>query len=102
MTSGGAATDQQLAIEAIREAARRTGAPGPSRALLPPLPASLPLDRLPDYQTQASPGTAIPFGLADVPDEQAQPAYHLDLAASAHLMVAWRGRNPAAPPSRAP
>jgi S-DNA-T family DNA segregation ATPase FtsK/SpoIIIE len=86
--SGGTTTDQQLAIEAIREAARRTRAPAPFRALLPPLPASVPLDRLPDYQTQAAPDTAVPFGLADVPDEQAQPAYHLDLAASAHLMVA--------------
>jgi DNA segregation ATPase FtsK/SpoIIIE, S-DNA-T family len=88
VVSGGAATDQELAIKAIEEAARRSGAQAPFRALLPPLPAAVSLERLAGYQTEPSPGTAIPFGLADVPEEQAQPAYYLDLAASAHLMVA--------------
>lgn len=86
--SGGAATDQELAIKAIEEAARQCGAQAPFRALLPPLPAAVSLERLADYQTGPIPGTAVPFGLADVPEEQAQPACHLDLAASAHLMVA--------------
>ena len=84
----GAPTDQDLAIAAIEEAAYRARVTAPYRALLPALPASVPLERLAELQTSAPPGTGIPFGLMDVPDLQAQPASYLDLAATDRLMVA--------------
>ena len=87
-SGGGDATDQELAIAAVVEAARGAGMAAPFRALLPPLPASLPLEQLTGYQTSPPPGMAIPFGLTDVPDEQAQPPCFLDLAATGRLMVA--------------
>ena len=86
--SGGGATDQELAIEAIEEAARQLSLPAPFRALLPGLPARVPLERLPECQTKEPPASAAPFGLMDEPDFQSQPAYSLDLEAADHLMVA--------------
>jgi S-DNA-T family DNA segregation ATPase FtsK/SpoIIIE len=88
VTGRGGPTDQELAITAIEHAARRLGATAPFRPLLPALPIQLPLERLADFQTAPAPGTAVPFGLADHPDLQAQPAYCLDLAGTDRLMVA--------------
>ncbi|MFG3701364.1 FtsK/SpoIIIE domain-containing protein [Micromonospora sp. NPDC047620] len=85
---GDAATDQDLAIAAVEEAARTAGLSAPFRPLLPPLPATLTLDDLPRRQTAAAPATAVPLGLADEPGLQAQPAEFLDLAAADRLMVA--------------
>lgn len=82
------ATDQDLAIAAIEEAARSAGLTAPFRPLLPPLPATLTVDELPRRQTAEPPASAVPFGLADEPDRQAQPAAYLDLAGADRLMVA--------------
>ena len=87
-SDAGEVTDQELAIAAIEEAARSARIAAPFRALLPPLPGCVPLERLADYQTASPPGTAVPFGLADLPDQQAQPTCFLDLAATGRLMVA--------------
>jgi S-DNA-T family DNA segregation ATPase FtsK/SpoIIIE len=84
----GGATDQELTIGAIEEASRKADAAAPFRPLLPPLPARVPLEELADVQTVAPPASAVPFGLADLPAEQAQPAYCLDLAGTDRLMVA--------------
>ncbi|MFG1779945.1 FtsK/SpoIIIE domain-containing protein [Micromonospora sp. NPDC049048] len=86
--TGDAATDQELAIAAVEEAAGRAGLTAPFRPLLPPLPAVLTLDELRRRQTAAPPDTAIPLGLADEPGLQAQPAEFLDLAAGDRLLVA--------------
>ncbi|MFI0813771.1 FtsK/SpoIIIE domain-containing protein [Streptomyces echinatus] len=83
-----APTDQELAIAAIEEAARHRGLAAPFRPLLPPLPPALPMEELAGRQTAAAPDTAVPFGLADEPAEQAQPAQYLDLAGTDRLMVA--------------
>jgi len=88
VTGRGGPTDQELVITAIEHAACGLGAIAPFRPLLPALPAQLPLERLADFQTAPAPGTAVPFGLADHPDLQAQPAYCLDLAGTDRLMVA--------------
>ncbi|MGH3806754.1 MAG: FtsK/SpoIIIE domain-containing protein [Pseudonocardiaceae bacterium] len=85
---GGKPTDQQQAITAIEDAAHRTGVPTPFRPLLPPLPATLPLDDLPTRTSTNIPATAVPFGLADDPAAQAQPAACLDLASTDRLLVA--------------
>jgi S-DNA-T family DNA segregation ATPase FtsK/SpoIIIE len=84
----GGATDQELTIKAIEEASRRAGATAPFRPLLPALPARVPLDELAGLQTDTPPASAVPFGLADLPAEQAQPAYFLDLEGMDRLMVA--------------
>ncbi|MFG1696778.1 FtsK/SpoIIIE domain-containing protein [Nonomuraea sp. NPDC049309] len=74
-------TDQDLAIEAVAEAARGLRAEPPFRPLLPPLPAALHSDVLDGF-----PG--VPYGLADDPHHQAQPAAALDLGGTERLMVA--------------
>jgi S-DNA-T family DNA segregation ATPase FtsK/SpoIIIE len=84
----GEATDQDLAIAAVNEAARRARVRAPYRVLLPKLPASVSLGQLANLQTEAPPGHAVPFGLTDVPEHQAQPPTYLDLAANGGLMVA--------------
>jgi DNA segregation ATPase FtsK/SpoIIIE, S-DNA-T family len=85
---GGDTTDQDLIIKAIEEAARHTGVAAPFRALLPALPEHVPLEQLPGCWTAEPPGSAAAFGLADEPDQQAQPACYLDLAATDRLLVA--------------
>ena len=85
---GGGATDQELAIRAIEEAARQDNLSAPFRPLLPPLPATLTLDDLADRQSSEPSATAVPFGLADEPELQAQPPEVLDLTGGDRLMVA--------------
>ncbi|MEV4656803.1 FtsK/SpoIIIE domain-containing protein [Micromonospora sp. NPDC049301] len=85
---GGGPTDQDLAIAAIEDAAGRSGLPPPFRPMLPPLPATLTVDELPSRWTAAAPATAVPFGLADDPARQAQPADFLDLAGVDRLLLA--------------
>ena len=86
--SDGGPTDQDLVIKAIEEAAGHLEVPPPFRTLLPALPACVPLERLAEYQTEPPPPSGVPFGLADLPDLQAQPAYCFDLAGTDRLMVA--------------
>ncbi|NEY32028.1 hypothetical protein GTU99_07440 [Streptomyces sp. PRKS01-65] len=85
---GGGPTDQDLAIAAVEEAARRSRLMAPFRPLLPSLPITVTLEDLARCQTTAPPSTAVPFGLADEPAQQAQPADFLDLAGLDRLMVA--------------
>ncbi|MBO0820306.1 MAG: FHA domain-containing protein, partial [Nocardiopsaceae bacterium] len=49
--AGGGATDQELTVTAIEGASERLGLPQSFRALLPGLPARVPLERLPEFQT---------------------------------------------------
>ena len=86
-SNGAGATDQALAIAAIEEAAAQLGVVTPYRSLLSRLPAAISLDRLGQYQTSPAPELAVPFGLADEPERQAQPPCYLDLAATDRLMV---------------
>jgi S-DNA-T family DNA segregation ATPase FtsK/SpoIIIE len=81
-------TDQDMAIAAIEQAAHQTGSRAPFLPLLPALPARLDLDDLAGRTSAAAPGSAVPFGLADEPEAQAQPADYLDLAGVDRLMVA--------------
>jgi len=77
---------------AVEVARRWTGTPGstPRRPWLEPLPALVPLSQLeghspPGSASERSP--ALPFALADRPDEQSQPAVVFDPASDGHLLV---------------
>lgn len=85
LAADGTRTDQDLVVDAIVAAARRSGAPQPHRPLLPALPAALSPS---DVDESSLPGTAVPFGLVDEPELQAQPPAFLDLAGRDQLMVA--------------
>ncbi|MFC4013466.1 FtsK/SpoIIIE domain-containing protein [Nonomuraea purpurea] len=74
-------TDQDLVIEAAVAAARRLPVEPPFRPLLPPLPASIGLERLGEAD-------GVPYALADDPANQAQPAMALELDGTERLMVA--------------
>lgn len=79
--------DLELTAAAIEAAATRLGQPRPFRPLLPPLPGRLTLADLPNLATETAPGDAIPYGLADHPERQAQPAQVLRLDGSVRLMI---------------
>jgi len=87
-TTDGRATDQEIAIAAVEQAAARLAVPSPFRPLLPPLPAVLNLTDLAAAATATIPATAVPYGLLDAPEAQRQPAAVLDLAGSDRLLVA--------------
>lgn len=74
-------SDQDLAIAAVLAAAQELPTEPPFRPLLPPLPASLPL-------SEVEGAGGVPYGLADDPANQAQPAMALDLRGNERLMVA--------------
>lgn len=84
----GQRTDQDLVIEAIERACAQLGLPAPWRPLLPPLPATLPLTELPARVTAPISPTAVPFGLLDDPNAQAQLAALLDLACTDRILAA--------------
>jgi S-DNA-T family DNA segregation ATPase FtsK/SpoIIIE len=81
-------TDLDLAVEAVREACAAVDLEPPYRPLLPPLPAVLPAAQLASRVSAPSAAEAVPFGLLDDPDAQAQPAAELDLAGTGRLLVA--------------
>jgi S-DNA-T family DNA segregation ATPase FtsK/SpoIIIE len=81
-------TDQTLTIEAVEVAATELHLPPPRRPLLPPLPAGLALEDLAHTATTPIPATALPFGLADDPESQQQPAAVLDLADTERVLIA--------------
>jgi len=80
--------DIDLAIAAIEAASTDAKAPPPFRPLLPPLPPSLVPAELAELATEAVPEGHIPFGLADEPSRQAQPAFTFPLDGSRRLMIA--------------
>jgi S-DNA-T family DNA segregation ATPase FtsK/SpoIIIE len=81
-------SDQDLLIGAIEQAAGRLGLPAPFRPLLPPLPAVLPLADLDAAATVPAAPDSIPFGLVDVPTQQAQPTAAVSLHGDGRLMIA--------------
>jgi S-DNA-T family DNA segregation ATPase FtsK/SpoIIIE len=87
-TARNGATDQDLSITAIEDAARELALPAPFQPLRPPLPATLRRSDLHTLATVRPAPTAVAFGLVDNPDDQSQPTAHLDLSASDRLMVA--------------
>lgn len=84
-------TDLSLLVGACRSAAARLGIPAPRSPWLPPLPTSVTVDdvRRPEDRSTGTPGrlAPIPFGICDVPDQQARRPLVLDLDNATHLMV---------------
>lgn len=83
-----AITDQDLAVHAVEDAARRLGQPGPFRPLLPPLPANLPSEELLERCTRTPDASVVLCGLADDPVHQTQTATGVDLAGTDRLLIA--------------
>ncbi len=81
-------TDQDLLITAIEDAARTEKVPPQFRPVLPPLPGSLTLGDLAKVATEPAPPQSVPYGLADLPADQAQPEEHLPLTGAERLMIA--------------
>ena len=82
LTEGGK-TDLQLLVDAVREAAARSGIRVPAQPWLPPLPVHLALSAV---APPALAGT-VPIGLVDLPDEQRQPPLCVDLAAGGPMLL---------------
>ncbi|MEI8412570.1 MULTISPECIES: FtsK/SpoIIIE domain-containing protein [unclassified Kribbella] len=81
-------TDLATLVKALQGAAKVAGIKTPPSPWLPPLPEIVTLDDL----EAAKPGTdgslpPIPFGLADVPSEQARSVATYDLDAAGHLAI---------------
>jgi len=78
-------TDLAALVQAIVTAADSLGIEAPSSPWLPPLPNVLLQS---DLAVGDSPASSIPFGLEDVPAEQARGLAVLDLEFGSHLIVA--------------
>lgn len=83
-------TDLALLVAALSRAAELVGAARPTSPWLPPLPERVLLDDLITHATDDVASAAIPplpIGLADLPAEQTQRPWTLDLASLTHLAV---------------
>ncbi|MEV2274741.1 FtsK/SpoIIIE domain-containing protein [Nocardiopsis sp. NPDC049922] len=89
-------TDLTVLVSAVKEAAERMGARRQPSPWLPALPTGLTLsDLLRGRPPAAEPGRIrpAPVGLIDVPSQQRQFPYTLDLAKTGHLHVMGSGRS---------
>lgn len=86
--SAHAATDRDLALDAVEAASTAVTLPVPFRPLLPPLPTKIAATDLPGLATEPIPAGQIPFALADLPSMQAQPTFTFPLDGSMRLMIA--------------
>ncbi len=88
-----ARTDLERIVDATNDAAGRLGLPAPSAPWQPPLPETLPLDRLarPDLSDRGD--SVFTFGLLDEPAEQRQRSARLDLTTDGHLIIYGSGRS---------
>ncbi len=75
-------TDLSVLVESVAAAAQAEGAVTPRRPWLPPLPESLPVSSL-----EVEDALALPFGLRDLPEHQAQRPATFDPARDGHLLV---------------
>ncbi|WP_040690607.1 FtsK/SpoIIIE domain-containing protein, partial [Nocardiopsis lucentensis] len=89
-------TDLTVLVSAVKEAAERMGARRQPSPWLPALPTGLTLSELLRGRPPAAePGRIrpAPVGLIDVPSQQRQFPYTLDLAKTGHLHVMGSGRS---------
>ncbi|WP_405400194.1 FtsK/SpoIIIE domain-containing protein [Streptomyces microflavus] len=80
-----AVTDLADLVEAVRGANRELGVPQQHSPWLPALPTTLVLDDLPAPASGPYDLPPVPYGLVDLPAEQAQLPLSLDLSAFGHL-----------------
>ncbi|WP_211588820.1 FtsK/SpoIIIE domain-containing protein [Allorhizocola rhizosphaerae] len=81
-------TDLTVTVRAIREAAAMAGHGSPRSPWLPPLPELVTLTDLPPTD-----GLALHIGLSDLPAQQAQPAFALDLERAGAVAVVGMARS---------
>ncbi|MGH3295673.1 MAG: FtsK/SpoIIIE domain-containing protein [Trebonia sp.] len=87
-----ALTDLKVLVEQVRLAARDLGIRPQPSPWLPPLPSAVQLSRI--WQSwRGDKRSAIPFGITDLPDVQAQAPAVVDLASFSHLMAAGAPRS---------
>ncbi|MGI5183661.1 FtsK/SpoIIIE domain-containing protein [Dactylosporangium sp. CA-152071] len=87
----GAETDLAVLVDAIRGAAEHAGLAAPASPWLPPLP---PVVVAADLAGPAVDGLVrVAVGLADLPSQQAQRPYVLDLASTGPVLVAGMARS---------
>jgi DNA segregation ATPase FtsK/SpoIIIE, S-DNA-T family len=82
-------TDLQMLGDAARDAAAVARLPQVARPWLPPLPELLRTAHLPAATAEA----AVPFGLVDLPHQQAQPAVELPLGSGGSVLFIGSARS---------
>ncbi|MFD7057939.1 FtsK/SpoIIIE domain-containing protein [Streptomyces sp. NPDC059906] len=85
-------TDLKVLVDAIREANHSLGIPAQHSPWLPALDESLLLDDIPEVRGQGA-LPAAPYGIADLPSDQARRPVVVDFAAFGHLLVAGGPRS---------
>ena len=92
-------TDLQVLVEAIKDATRATGVSRYRSPWLPALGEEIALDDVPVPAGQVGPADgsgrvpAVPFGMEDLPENQAQAPLLLDLEHGSHLILAGAPRS---------
>jgi S-DNA-T family DNA segregation ATPase FtsK/SpoIIIE len=92
-------TDLQVLVDAIKDAASTAGVPRYRSPWLPALGEEISLDDVPAVAGQPAPAdpagrvAAVPFGMEDLPESQAQRPLLLDLEHGSHLILAGAPRS---------
>ncbi|MFF3739825.1 FtsK/SpoIIIE domain-containing protein [Streptomyces sp. NPDC002566] len=89
-------TDLAVLVDAIADGAKALGCAQPRSPWLPPIPSQVTLADLESLPTGKSSGdsvASVPFGLTDLPAQQAREVLALDLADGEHLMIAGGPRS---------
>jgi S-DNA-T family DNA segregation ATPase FtsK/SpoIIIE len=99
----GGISDLRMLVAAVRAAADRAAVPRQAGPWLPPLPSLITADDLlgsvpavpprPGAQGGHRRLPPVPIGLSDLPGEQAQRAYRVDLERDTHLLVVGSARS---------
>ncbi|MEU2726634.1 FtsK/SpoIIIE domain-containing protein [Streptomyces griseoviridis] len=84
-------TDLKVLVDAVREANTALGIPAQHSPWLPALDGTLLLDEVPAVRAQGA-LPAAPFGVEDLPADQARRAVAVDFATFGHLIVAGAPR----------
>ncbi|MEN3585936.1 FtsK/SpoIIIE domain-containing protein [Streptomyces sp. ZYX-F-203] len=88
-------TDLKVLVDAVRQAAGALGVPAQHSPWLPALGETLLLDDIPTPAFEPAPGALppAPFGVADLPSEQARRPVVVDFATFGHLMIGGAPRS---------
>lgn len=86
-------TDLSVLVDALTQAAVLAGVPRQPSPWLPALGEAVLLEELPAAPAAAGALAPVPYGVADLPDEQAQRTAALDLATCTHLLVVGAARS---------
>ncbi|MGQ0679491.1 MAG: FtsK/SpoIIIE domain-containing protein [Actinomycetota bacterium] len=88
-----AATDLHALVKLAQRAAEKLGIERSPSPWLPELPSALTVQEVRAAGAAAQVGLAAPFGLEDLPEQQARRAVLFDLAGGQHLLIAGSSRS---------